>query len=363
MATSKSRRGPTRPGSPGARPRAGGQGPGRKHAKMGASPFVFLRGTYWRWAETILEVCPDLAGAAARARRRRHPPRELRHLARRRRPAGVGRQRLRRGGRMPYALDLVRLATSALLAPDGARSKRRSEGCRGGDLLGRSGGLRARARRAAGDRPRPRLGLAARDAGRVGQAAREVLEQDRGHRARAGAGALSPRARRSDAGAGPRHAHRAPRGGHRQPRVGRAGSAWPIGEARRSCARLKVVLPSGWQRARGRSGARHPLRRDRRRTLPRQRPVVPRSRATCSCAGSRPTTARSRPTTRASRCSRTTCCMPWDSSSPTCIWAPAIAATPSCATSPRRKDDWLRTNAKQAAAAVTRDYRDWKALA
>jgi hypothetical protein len=25
---------------------------------------VFLRGTYWRWAETILEVCPDLAGAA-----------------------------------------------------------------------------------------------------------------------------------------------------------------------------------------------------------------------------------------------------------------------------------------------------------
>ena len=37
---------------------------GRKHAKMGASPFVFLRGTYWRWAETILEICPDLACAA-----------------------------------------------------------------------------------------------------------------------------------------------------------------------------------------------------------------------------------------------------------------------------------------------------------
>ena len=34
-----------------------------KHQKMGASPFVFLRATYWRWAETILEICPDLAGA------------------------------------------------------------------------------------------------------------------------------------------------------------------------------------------------------------------------------------------------------------------------------------------------------------
>ena len=27
----------------------------------------------------------------------------------------------------------------------------------------------------------------------------------------------------------------------------------------------------------------------------------------------------------------------------------------------RRPADWLRTNAKQAAAAVTRDYEEWKA--
>ena len=27
----------------------------------------------------------------------------------------------------------------------------------------------------------------------------------------------------------------------------------------------------------------------------------------------------------------------------------------------RREDDWLRANAKRAAAAVTRDYEDWKA--
>ena len=32
----------------------------RKHEKMRESPFAFLRATYWRWAETVLEICPDL---------------------------------------------------------------------------------------------------------------------------------------------------------------------------------------------------------------------------------------------------------------------------------------------------------------
>ena len=35
----------------------------RKHDKMKDSAFSFLRATYWRWAETILDVCPDLADA------------------------------------------------------------------------------------------------------------------------------------------------------------------------------------------------------------------------------------------------------------------------------------------------------------
>ena len=35
----------------------------RKRKKMADSPSGFLRATYWRWAETILEVCPDLAEA------------------------------------------------------------------------------------------------------------------------------------------------------------------------------------------------------------------------------------------------------------------------------------------------------------
>src|SRR5258708_6060040 len=34
-----------------------------KHAKMSSGPFPFLRATYWRWAETILDVCPKLANA------------------------------------------------------------------------------------------------------------------------------------------------------------------------------------------------------------------------------------------------------------------------------------------------------------
>ena len=32
----------------------------KKHKKMAADPFQFLRATYWRWAETILAVCPGL---------------------------------------------------------------------------------------------------------------------------------------------------------------------------------------------------------------------------------------------------------------------------------------------------------------
>ena len=34
-----------------------------KHKKMRDGAFPFLRATYWRWAETILQICPDLATA------------------------------------------------------------------------------------------------------------------------------------------------------------------------------------------------------------------------------------------------------------------------------------------------------------
>lgn len=95
-----------------------------KHRKMRSGAFPFLRATYWRWAETILTTCPDLAGA----------PQVLSigdtHLEN----FGTWRDvegRLIWGANdfdeaavMPYPLDIVRLAVSALLArPDGKKRK------------------------------------------------------------------------------------------------------------------------------------------------------------------------------------------------------------------------------------------------
>jgi len=88
----------------------------KKHKDMRGGAFPFLRATYWRWAETILDVCPELKTA----------PRVLAvgdiHLEN----FGTWRDvdgRLVWGvndfdeaAKMPYALDLVRLATSAALA-------------------------------------------------------------------------------------------------------------------------------------------------------------------------------------------------------------------------------------------------------
>src|SRR5712671_1635910 len=92
-----------------------------KHEKMGLSPFVFLRGTFWRWAETILDVCPDLAQA---------PPAlvvgdiHLENFCTWRDDDGRlvwGVNDFDEAAEMPFAIDLVRLATSALLArPDRA---------------------------------------------------------------------------------------------------------------------------------------------------------------------------------------------------------------------------------------------------
>ncbi|HYN27500.1 MAG TPA: DUF2252 family protein [Burkholderiales bacterium] len=90
-----------------------------KHEKMRESPFAFLRATYWRWAETIFEICPDTASA----------PHVLSvgdiHLEN----FGTWRDadgRLVWGvndfdeaAEMPYVLDLLRLATSGLVAGRG----------------------------------------------------------------------------------------------------------------------------------------------------------------------------------------------------------------------------------------------------
>lgn len=88
----------------------------RKHKKMRDSAFSFLRATCWRWAETVLDICPEAAKA----------PQVLAvgdiHLEN----FGTWRDadgRLVWGvndfdeaAEMPYAVDLIRLATSALIA-------------------------------------------------------------------------------------------------------------------------------------------------------------------------------------------------------------------------------------------------------
>ncbi len=88
----------------------------RKHEKMRESPFAFLRATYWRWAETILSICGELADA---------PPilsigdTHLENFGTWRDVDGRlvwGANDFDDASIMPYPLDLVRLAVSAMLA-------------------------------------------------------------------------------------------------------------------------------------------------------------------------------------------------------------------------------------------------------
>jgi hypothetical protein len=88
----------------------------RKHDKMRRDAFTFLRATYWRWAETVLEVCPDTADApSVLAVGDIH----LENFGTWRDADGRlawGVSDFDEAAEMPYALDLIRLATSALVA-------------------------------------------------------------------------------------------------------------------------------------------------------------------------------------------------------------------------------------------------------
>jgi len=93
----------------------------KKHEKMSDGAFPFLRATYWRWAETILTVCPKLADApVCLAVGDIH----LENYGTWRDDDGRlvwGVNDVDEAADMPYALDLVRLATSAILGrPRGA---------------------------------------------------------------------------------------------------------------------------------------------------------------------------------------------------------------------------------------------------
>ncbi|KQZ22413.1 DUF2252 family protein [Caulobacter sp. Root1472] len=87
-----------------------------KHDRMRDGPFPFLRATYWRWAETVLEVCPGLASASkVLAIGDTH----VENFGCWRDAEGRlvwGANDFDDAAVMPYPLDLVRLAASALLA-------------------------------------------------------------------------------------------------------------------------------------------------------------------------------------------------------------------------------------------------------
>jgi hypothetical protein len=97
-----------------------------KHKKMTADAFQFLRATYWRWAETIYDECAELEDESKVLAALGKAPAVLAvgdiHVE------NFGTWRDAEGrlvwgvndfdeaARMPYAIDLVRLATSAALA-------------------------------------------------------------------------------------------------------------------------------------------------------------------------------------------------------------------------------------------------------
>src|SRR5690242_16511933 len=92
-----------------------------KHKQMETSPFVFLRATYFRWARKIGSWCPELTDA---------PPvlavgdLHLENFGTWRDADGRlvwGVNDFDEAARMPYVLDLIRLATSALVAAGGTR--------------------------------------------------------------------------------------------------------------------------------------------------------------------------------------------------------------------------------------------------
>src|ERR1017187_9899924 len=94
-----------------------------KHAQMRSAPFPFLRATFYRWAQVWSEICPEEAKAPI--------------------VLAVGDLHIENFGtwrdiegrliwgindfdeawRLPYTIDLIRLATSALLAPAACGAK------------------------------------------------------------------------------------------------------------------------------------------------------------------------------------------------------------------------------------------------
>jgi hypothetical protein len=96
----------------------------QKHAGMARSPFEFLRATYYRWAEEILNICPELQTAPAVVA---VGDIHLENFGSWRDNEGRliwGVNDFDEAAEMPYALDLVRLGVSAVVGCPHIRSTR-----------------------------------------------------------------------------------------------------------------------------------------------------------------------------------------------------------------------------------------------
>jgi len=324
-----------------------------KHEKMRESPFAFLRATYWRWAETILEVCPDLADA---------PPVlavgdiHLENFGTWRDADGRlvwGVNDFDEAARMPYASDVVRLSTSALLASPG-RGITATEMC-AAVLEGYAQGLRA-----------PRPIVLDRDWGWL----RELLVVSDKQRAKfwskieAARHATAPTPYRralSDAMPQPRLAMWTAR---RVAGTGSLGRPRWIGVAEWQGApvvrELKVVLVSAWMLARGRGT--HAIRCEEIANG-RHRAKDPWYRVQDNVV-----VRRLSPNNRKVEAEKEGVSL----LTPDMLHAMGLElANVHLGTSSRgeavardlkaRKGDWLVANAKRAATAVARDFEDWKA--
>src|SRR5262245_16371441 len=93
-----------------------------KHHRMEKSAFIFLRATYFRWARKIGDWCPELMDAP---QVRSVGDLHLENFGTWRDADGRlvwGVNDFDEAAEMPYVLDLVRLVTSAQLAPDRPRA-------------------------------------------------------------------------------------------------------------------------------------------------------------------------------------------------------------------------------------------------
>ena len=89
----------------------------RKHDRMKEIPFIFLRATFFRWAQRIEKVCPDLAEAPAVLS---VGDVHVENFGTWRDAEGRlvwGINDFDEAADIPYPFDLVRLATSAFLVP------------------------------------------------------------------------------------------------------------------------------------------------------------------------------------------------------------------------------------------------------